>query len=322
MDMGLNGELPSDVNLPELQTFNISDNPGINGYIPAWISSLDNLTNLDLSGCGFGSEECYPMHMLDICNNSNLTAYIDDLTSYMWMEFCNSNGTDGGCPEPTGCQQTDREALIQLYNATNGTEWETPWDLNLPMEEWEGVYLNDNGCVEWLNLRNNNLSGTLPDLDLPYLTSLYLGGNNLISPIPSFENMPDLSDLELDNNDFTGNVPTFDNLPLLWRLNLSYNNLTGTIPDFDSLTNLKRLHLNDNQLKGPIPYFDSLYNLEQLYLQNNNLTDTIPNFPTLTNLTNLAIDHNQLSGAIPDFCLLYTSPSPRDLSTSRMPSSA
>ena len=26
--------------------------------------------------------------------------------------------------------------------------------------------------------------------------------------------------------------------------------------------------------------------------------------------------------AIPDFCLLYTSPSPRDLSTSRMPSSA
>ena len=34
------------------------------------------------------------------------------------------------------------------------------------------------------------------------------------------------------------------------------------------------------------------------------------------------IQHTNISGGITRFCLLYTSPSPRDLSTSRMPSSA
>ena len=34
------------------------------------------------------------------------------------------------------------------------------------------------------------------------------------------------------------------------------------------------------------------------------------------------LDDDQLHDAVDDTCLLYTSPSPRDLSTSRMPSSA
>ena len=40
------------------------------------------------------------------------------------------------------------------------------------------------------------------------------------------------------------------------------------------------------------------------------------------NLADLAVNDPEAFNALVDICLLYTSPSPRDLSTSRMPSSA
>ena len=41
-----------------------------------------------------------------------------------------------------------------------------------------------------------------------------------------------------------------------------------------------------------------------------------------TSLTGAIADQAELHGVLTKICLLYTSPSPRDLSTSRMPSSA
>ena len=50
------------------------------------------------------------------------------------------------------------------------------------------------------------------------------------------------------------------------------------------------------------------------------------NFPTNITANTISISETQknliASGALNIVCLLYTSPSPRDLSTSRMPSSA
>ena len=46
----------------------------------------------------------------------------------------------------------DRDALIALYNATNGPNWTNKWDMNSEMSTWYGVTLNSTGRVERLNL--------------------------------------------------------------------------------------------------------------------------------------------------------------------------
>lgn len=60
----------------------------------------------------------------------------------------------------------DSLALVDLYNATNpgDTTWNvsTGW-LTAPLNEWHGIGLNAEGRVNYLDLNNNNLTGTLPE---------------------------------------------------------------------------------------------------------------------------------------------------------------
>jgi len=67
-------------------------------------------------------------------------------------------------PPATGCRYNDSLALVALYNATDGANWDNTWDLSQPMNTWHGVTLNTNGCVQRLDLYNNNLTGELPAL--------------------------------------------------------------------------------------------------------------------------------------------------------------
>ena len=76
--------------------------------------------------------------------------------------------------------QKEKNALIDLFNSTNGTDWSTPWDLNASVSTWKGVKLKD-GHVVGLNLFRNNLEGTLPESigRLRYLTHLNLAFNSI-----------------------------------------------------------------------------------------------------------------------------------------------
>jgi len=56
---------------------------------------------------------------------------------------------------------SDKAVLIALYNATNGTEWNSSWDLNAAVDTWHGVKLENERVVE-INLQFNNLNGELP----------------------------------------------------------------------------------------------------------------------------------------------------------------
>ena len=49
---------------------------------------------------------------------------------------------------PTSAK-TDREALVALYNATDGENWSASanWLSDAPLDEWEGVTTNDDGRV-------------------------------------------------------------------------------------------------------------------------------------------------------------------------------
>ena len=46
----------------------------------------------------------------------------------------------------------EKNALIDLYNTTNGAEWNTTWDLNKDVSTWHGITIVNNAVSEICNL--------------------------------------------------------------------------------------------------------------------------------------------------------------------------
>ena len=84
-----------------------------------------------------------------------------------------------------GVPPNQKNSLLALYNATSGGNWLNQWNVTAdPCEPpgWYGVgCTNGNTTVSVLNLKNNHLFGTLPDLDLGDLQHLWV-----TQPNPSF----------------------------------------------------------------------------------------------------------------------------------------
>ena len=109
--------------------------------------------------------------------------------------------------------ETDREALVALYNATDGPNWtyNNNWLSDAPLGEWQGVITNDDGRVIGLQLPNNNLAGEIPAelSNLSNLTYLHLYDNELSGEIPAeLGNLSNLRELSLGENDLSGCVPS------------------------------------------------------------------------------------------------------------------
>ena len=201
----------------------------------------------------------------------------------------------------------DRAALVALYEATDGLNWTNKenWLSATPLDEWYGVTVA-NGRVEWLELRSNQLTGSIPSElgNLTNLEILSLGQNQLTGPIPSgLGNLTSLLSLELIQNQLTGPIPSeLGNLTNLGFLTLSENQLTGPIPpQLGQLTKLYDLGLGENQLTGSIPpEIGQLTGLDALSFAVNQLTGPIPHqLGQLTKLVSLQLQHNLLTGSIP-----------------------
>ena len=247
--------------------------------------------------------------------------------------------TNTPMPTPAMNPDTDRAALVALYNSTNGPRWRnrTFWLSDEPISRWFGVTTDTNGRVTELSLATNSLAGFLPPElgNLDKLESLWLNGSGvsedqlgdlgtvldadalrafrdlargaqiLTGEIPpELGNLKNLENLDLSRNRLTGEIPPeLGNLHNLKFLDLHRNSLTGEIPpELGNLVNLKeRLWLNINNLAGEIPpELGNLHNLEWLDLSRNRLTGEIP--PELGNLDNLnraSFWSNNLTGEIP-----------------------
>lgn len=195
--------------------------------------------------------------------------------------------------------EKEREALLKLFNTTNGPNWQNQWvwwATSFNEDDWVGVKVS--GChIEEVDLGNANLQGFLPSelKDLTELDSLVLQStSNLTGTIPT----------EL------GTLSKLKHL-LIWA---SGTNLGGTLPkEIGNLVNLKRLDLmGGHNLTGTIPVeYGNLVNLEILTLQGGRyvsdatsgqtgLTGSIP--PSVLNLPKLIglyLNENQLSGPLP-----------------------
>lgn len=142
---------------------------------------------------------------------------------------------------------TEKTALLALYNATQGEQWTHTWDVSTPVDQWYGVTV-ENGTVVRLELSQNNLKGILPESisGLQNLQVLNLGFNSLKGSLPtSIGNMKSLKQIELFMNRFSGSIPSeIGKLSQLETLSLYSNQLSGELPkELYQLLSLKELHL-------------------------------------------------------------------------------
>ncbi len=312
------------------------ENNNLTGEIPDPLGSLSALTTLNLRGNAslVGS---LPLAMADlplervwledtnlcIPANAGFEAWLMDVLQGDRVLSCDQ------------AVEMDRLALIALYNATNGPNWNRQhnWLSDAPLADWAGVTTDENGRVCCLlYLAANKMSGSIPPEigNLTRLKRLNLDDNRLTGPIPSelgrmaslkqlwlqFNQLtgripPELSQLSymesmvLTDNKLTGGIPPeLGRLPDLRQLELGHNPLGGTIPpELGQLKNLVSLVLLDNELSGSIPpELGQLANLEQLFLNGNSLTGTIPSeLADLTKLRHMILGGNRLRGELADF---------------------
>ena len=153
--------------------------------------------------------------------------------------------------------QIEKQALIDLYNSTQGAKWNQTWDLNKDVDHWEGVTIKDNHITE-IRMLFNNLDGELPESlgELSELKVLELSSNKLSGNLPiQLGRLKNLEILAVNGNMISGNIPSsIGDLKNLRQLHLSSNQLTGTVPEsINQLDALEVFNVFQNQLHGDIP---------------------------------------------------------------------
>ena len=226
-----------------------------------------------------------------------------------WYHCLHGRPIPGYTPAPKPAPSPEiRDALVALYNATNGPGWANNenWLSEAPLDQWSGVFTACDGSLTHLVLIQNQLAGPIPSElgSLSNLTVLSLIDNELTGPIPSeLANLANLESLDLSFNQLAGPIPPeLGNLSKLQFLSLRTNQLTGPIPpELGNLPELESLALDENQLVWPIPpELANLTNLRELSLRNNQLTGPIPSWLVdLTDIFIIGLADNMLTGPIP-----------------------
>jgi len=203
------------------------------------------------------------------------------------------------------CRTRDSIALVALYNATQGWNWNTQWDLSQPITTWPNIFVNGNGCVTQINLDANNLVGYIPDEIgfMDQLSFLRLSRNAIQGEIP-----PEVGQLfQLEFLILFGNQLTGDIHPDIWYLPLKvmslYNNqLSGIIhPDVENLFQIEFMVMFNNQFEGEIPIeIGNLQTLKEFSISFNSLEGELPpSIGNMTSLVTLNVGNNELEGPLP-----------------------
>eukprot|EP01059_Diplonema_ambulator_P019524 TRINITY_DN3290_c0_g1_i1.p1 TRINITY_DN3290_c0_g1~~TRINITY_DN3290_c0_g1_i1.p1 ORF type:complete len:1385 (+),score=172.73 TRINITY_DN3290_c0_g1_i1:42-4157(+) len=260
----------------------------------------------------------------------NLT--VGDLcpTSCGW---CPGSSTPGTTPSPSL-----RDALLDIYTATNGAGWtrNTGWlSAGDPCAvPWEGVQC-ENGELVVLRLDSNNLVGTLPDSinQLSALRILDVSSNSLLTgTLPNIGNLTKLEHLIIAECGFHGNLPDLEHLndvltnfvfgeiefPLgypvlavIAHVEPVGNSLEGDLDDLAKLRKLEVLNAAYNHLSGTISEeWCSHANIRIFDIINNEgVTGEIPDcFNQSKTLKKLSLSATGLTGTLPESMFAVGSP--------------
>nr|CAN64389.1 hypothetical protein VITISV_018647 [Vitis vinifera] len=295
----LNGTLPESIGqLAQLQVLSIPSN-SLRGTVSAnHLFGLSNLINLDLS---FNS----------LTFNISLEQVPQFRASRIMLASCKLG------PRFPNWLQT-QEVLRELDISASGISDAIPnWFWNLTSD------------FKWLNISNNHISGTLPNLQATPLM-LDMSSNCLEGSIPQSvfnagwldlsknlfsgsislscgtTNQPSwgLSHLDLSNNRLSGELSNcWERWKYLFVLNLANNNFSGKIKDsIGLLDQMQTLHLRNNSFTGALP--SSLKNcraLRLIDLGKNKLSGKITAWMggSLSDLIVLNLRSNEFNGSIP-----------------------
>lgn len=200
---------------------------------------------------------------------------------------------------------TEKQALVDIYNQTDGDSWTNSWDLETSPKSWKGVIILNNKVIA-LTLTDNNLTGKLPESigDLANLKVLNLHKNNIEGTIPqSVTAIKGLKVLNISFNKLEGSLPTnLTDLASLEYLDLFFNNLSGELPsDIGALTNLRRLSIYSNNFYGQLPAsIKDLKKLNNLQISSNNFYGDLPfGIASIDSLKKLSLFDNNFSGDFP-----------------------
>jgi len=183
----------------------------------------------------------------------------------------------------------DYRGLIELYQFTNGENWinnegwkegfegESCDPCNYMGSTWYGITCENNRVTQ-IKLDNNNLTGVIPNLQVPELKQLDLGDNKIEGRIPDFEFLRNLESMSLTRNRLSGEIPNFQFLDSLNSLQMGVNLFTGNLPNFSNLSNLTIINIFGTTLSGDIPDFSHLTKLRILYIFGNQLSGCYPEY--------------------------------------------
>ncbi|KFK32923.1 hypothetical protein AALP_AA6G306900 [Arabis alpina] len=237
-------------------------------------------------GCDRRSHRVTRIQIGNTETSGALTSDLRNLSSLTVFEVM-GNKLTGKIPSLAGLRSLERVFLNDNGFTTMDADFFTGLNSlhyvnlgNNPMRPWEIPFsLRDANSLLVFSAVNCNLSGTIPHLTFPNLTSLELSGNHLVGELPVSFAESRLQILKLDGQKLNGSISVLQKMPLLTEVSLHGNRFSGTIPDLSGLTSLRVFDVSENQLTGGVPNsLIALVSLTYVALGNNLLQGSTPLF--------------------------------------------
>ncbi|KAL9237995.1 hypothetical protein vseg_012478 [Gypsophila vaccaria] len=172
------------------------------------------------------------------------------------------------------------------------------FDAALPHCTWPGVQCYDDDRVVRFVVEGVILGGVFSPESLTQLDQLRvlsLKNNSLSGPIPDLSSLVNLKGLYLQFNRFVGRFPpSIKTLHRIRTVDLSHNMLTAELPAW--LTELDRLYcfrVEVNRFSGAVPPFNQT-TLSVFNVSSNNFSGPVPVTSTLTHFGSSSFSHNRL----------------------------